>query len=100
MNEIRSGTYIFNDRNTVACGGWSISQRAASILTTVVSEARPGQVVVDSGSKTLSSDPLAWSTEKSFGYILESPEAICFRLTEEGDTVSKTWELKARGKLQ
>ncbi len=83
MNEIRSGTYIFNDKNTFASGCCSISQCAASILTTVVSVAKAGQIIVDSGSKTLASDPLAGSAEQSFGYVIEAPEACVFRLNEE-----------------
>lgn len=83
MNEIRSGTYIFNDKNTIVAGGCNVEQCAASILTTIVSVARPGQVIVDSGSKSISSDPLAGSDEQTFGYVREAPGARFFRLNEE-----------------
>ena len=42
LNEIRPGTYIFNDLNTVRSGACALEDCAASILATVVSTARPG----------------------------------------------------------
>jgi D-serine deaminase-like pyridoxal phosphate-dependent protein len=83
MTEIRPGTYIFNDKNTWAIGACSFEDCAASILTTVVSTARPGQVIVDGGSKTFSSDRLATSSEVSYGYIIDAPEAVLSKMNEE-----------------
>ncbi|MBV6432451.1 MAG: D-threonine aldolase [Bryobacteraceae bacterium] len=83
MTEIRPGTYIFNDRNTWAIGACSREDCAASILTTVVSTARPGQIIVDGGTKTFSSDRYAGSPEASFGYIVEAPEAVLCKMNEE-----------------
>ena len=37
LNEIRPGTYVFNDLNTVAGGGCALEDCAASVLVTVVS---------------------------------------------------------------
>ena len=59
MNEIRPGTYIFNDRNTVFSGACTWDDCAASVLTTVVSTSVPGRVILDGGSKTFSSDRAA-----------------------------------------
>src|SRR5262249_1618022 len=56
LNEIRPGTYIFNDVNTVRSGACALEDCAAAVLVTVVSTARPGQIIVDGGSKTFSSD--------------------------------------------
>src|SRR5262245_19460462 len=70
MNEIRSGTYIFNDRNSVFSGACGIEDCAATVLTTVVSTARPGQIIVDGGSKTFSSEPYLGGG--SFGHLLEA----------------------------
>jgi D-serine deaminase-like pyridoxal phosphate-dependent protein len=81
MNEIRSGTYIFNDRNSVHSGACAIEDCAASVLVTVVSTARPGQIIVDGGSKTFSSDP--YFGGQSFGYIVEAPEAVFHKMSEE-----------------
>ncbi len=83
MNEIRSGTYIFNDKNTIVSGGCTLNECAAFLLTTVISVAKNGQVILDIGSKAIGLDPLAGSGEQSYGYILEAPEACFFRMNEE-----------------
>lgn len=83
MNEIRPGTYIFNDKTTLVAGTCTLEDCAASILTTVVSTAKPGQVIIDGGSKTFSSDRLVVVSEVSFGYVLEAPGAVITRLNEE-----------------
>ena len=80
MNEIRPGTYIFNDRNTVEVGACGPDDCAASILVTVVSTARPGQVLIDGGSKTFSSDRCR---RGGFGYVREAPAAVLTNLNEE-----------------
>ena len=74
LNEIRPGTYIFNDWNTVVSGACSPAECAASMLVTVVSAARPGQIIVDGGSKTFSSDRLTGAgTESTFGHVVDAP---------------------------
>jgi D-serine deaminase-like pyridoxal phosphate-dependent protein len=83
VNEIRPGTYIFNDRNTWAMGACALADCAAWMLTTIVSIARPGQVIVDGGSKTFSSDRLAVEPEATFGYVVDAPEAVFHRMNEE-----------------
>lgn len=83
VNEIRPGTYIFNDRNTWLAGACKLEDCAASILVTVVSTARPGQVIVDGGSKTFSTDRPTAATELSFGYVVEAPGAVFTRMNEE-----------------
>lgn len=82
LNEIRPGTYIFNDRATVTAGGCSLEDCAASIMTTVVSTSKPGQAIIDGGSKTFSSDRPA-SGEPSFGYVVEDPGVTFFAMNEE-----------------
>ena len=80
MNEIRPGTYIFNDRNTVFSGACTWDDCAASVLTTIVSTSVPGRVILDGGSKTFSSDRAA---EPGFGRIVEAPEALFEKMNEE-----------------
>lgn len=82
MNEIRPGTYIFNDRNTVMSGACGFEDCAASIMATVVSTAKPGQMIIDGGSKTFSSDRPV-NSEVSFGHIVEAPEAVFGKMNEE-----------------
>ncbi|HZS52524.1 MAG TPA: alanine racemase [Bryobacterales bacterium] len=83
INEIRPGTYVFNDINCVRSGMATLEDCAVTILTTVVSNARPGYVIVDGGSKTFSSDHLAGSNEASFGYVIEAPQALFYNMNEE-----------------
>lgn len=54
--EIRPGTYVFYDANSMEAGCCVEADCALRVLTTVVSTAVPGQCVIDAGSKTLSSD--------------------------------------------
>ena len=85
LTEIRPGTYIFNDLNTVksgGSGGATIEDCAARILTTVVSTAVPGQIVLDAGSKTLTSDR-SRDTDGGFGLVVEYPGARITKLSEE-----------------
>jgi D-serine deaminase-like pyridoxal phosphate-dependent protein len=81
LNEIRPGTYIFNDMNTVVSGACALEDCAASILVTVVSHTSAGRMIVDGGSKTFSSDRAA--SGAGFGRIVDAPEAAFDRLNEE-----------------
>lgn len=80
MNEIRPGTYIFNDRNTIISGACQPEDCAATIIATVVSTAVPGQFVIDGGSKTFSSDKAA---AEGFGVFLDAPDALFEKMNEE-----------------
>ena len=90
LTEIRPGTYVFNDLNTIRSGGCTLEECAATVLCTVVSTARPGQIIIDGGSKTFSSDRLANSTEVTFGRLLEAPEARFHKMNEEHGYVDVT----------
>jgi D-serine deaminase-like pyridoxal phosphate-dependent protein len=83
QTEIRPGTYVFNDMNTVRGGYVTVDDCAARVLATVVSDAVPGQVVIDSGSKTLAADRYAAIADAGFGHVVEYPDARITRLTEE-----------------
>ena len=89
LNEIRPGTYVFNDLNTIASGACKLEDCAASVLATVVSTARPGQMIIDGGSKTFSSDRLS-SGEPGFGRVTEAPGAFFHRMMEEHGFVDLT----------
>ncbi len=54
--EIRPGTYVFYDANSVTGGFAAIGDCALRVLTTVVSTQVPGRCIIDGGSKTFSSD--------------------------------------------
>jgi len=83
LNEIRPGTYIFNDRNTVLSGACTFEECAASILVTVVSTAKAGQMIIDGGSKTFSSDGPMAGTEVSYGRLMQAPDAVFTKMNEE-----------------
>ena len=78
VTEYRVGTYAFNDRNTIRAGAASLDQVALAVAATVVSR-RNGRVIVDAGSKALSSE----AAGDGFGLVLESPGARIVRLDEE-----------------
>jgi D-serine deaminase-like pyridoxal phosphate-dependent protein len=65
--EIRPGTYVFGDANTMVAGACVEADCALRVLVTVVSTARPGQCLIDGGSKTFSSD--ATAGHDTFGYF-------------------------------
>jgi D-serine deaminase-like pyridoxal phosphate-dependent protein len=90
LTEIRPGTYVFNDLNTVLSGGCAMEDCAASIVATVVSTALPGQMIIDGGSKTFSSDRLASGAEVTFGRVVEAPEARFHKMNEEHGYIDLT----------
>lgn len=83
QTEIRPGTYIYNDMNTARAGFCEIDDCAARIVCTVVSAAVPGKVVIDAGTKVLTSDRNATTPESGHGHVLEYPDATIVRLSEE-----------------
>src|ERR1700741_252885 len=83
VNEVRPGTYIFNDRNTVAISAASLSDCALSVVVTVVSTAVAGRAIVDGGSKTFSYDRFQGADGSGFGIVREDPAAEVERFSEE-----------------
>jgi len=78
LTEIRPGTYIFNDWSYVRQGVCAIEQCALTVIVTVVSTPTPERVIIDGGSKTFSSD-----MGYPMGRILEYPEAVIYKMSEE-----------------
>lgn len=83
ITEIRPGTYVFNDMNTVRGGYCSLDDCALRVLTTVVSDAVTDQIVIDAGTKALSSDRCLSDPDLGHGMIVEFPDAQITRLSEE-----------------
>jgi D-serine deaminase-like pyridoxal phosphate-dependent protein len=90
LTEFRPGTYIFNDMNSVLSHCATLDDCAARILATVVSTAVPGQIVLDAGSKTLTSDRCGPAPDSGHGYIVEYPTAKIAKLSEEHAQVDIT----------
>jgi D-serine deaminase-like pyridoxal phosphate-dependent protein len=82
LNEIRPGTYVFNDMNTVSSGGCTLEECAASMLVTVISHRKGDKIIIDGGSKTFSSDRDATGSA-TFGRLVEAPAASFHKMNEE-----------------
>jgi D-serine deaminase-like pyridoxal phosphate-dependent protein len=78
--EHRAGTSIFNDRMQIAAGVAGIEDCALTVYATVVSRAGPERGILDSGSKTLTSDSGGLD---GHGLILEYPLAKIAKFAEE-----------------
>ena len=81
LTEVRPGTYVFGDRQQMLLAGLAEEDVALVVAARVVSAPRPGEAVLDCGSKALSSDRPGWL--KGHGLILEAPEATIVMLSEE-----------------
>jgi D-serine deaminase-like pyridoxal phosphate-dependent protein len=81
VSELRAGTYALFDRvDAPAEPDLGLDACALSVAVTVVSDAVPGQIVVDAGSKTLTSDE---HPDGGHGAIVGRPEARLHTLNEE-----------------
>lgn len=83
MTELRAGTAAYFDRTSVLGGVCDESECAATILTTVVSVAVPGQAVVDAGVKAIGREPLRGATAEGYASVQGRPEVPVVRLSEE-----------------
>ncbi len=79
LTELRVGTYVFNDCMQTQAGAATLDDCALTILATVVSHPVPQRVILDCGSKTLSSDHM----NGFYGRIVEFPQAQIYKLSEE-----------------
>ncbi|MEO7711719.1 MAG: alanine racemase [Gemmatimonadaceae bacterium] len=83
VTEFRPGTYVYNDRTTAAIGACTLDDCALTVLATVVSTAVPGQAVIDAGTKSLGREPVRGADGEGFGQLLEHPDVVVARLSEE-----------------
>ena len=87
LTEVRPGTYVYNDRTTVAIGACAWDDCAFTILATVVSTSVPGQAVIDAGTKALAREPMPAAADQDFdpgyGALLDRPEVTVSRMSEE-----------------
>lgn len=82
--EYRPGTYIYMDRSQVKAGAATNADCALTVLATVVSSPTDDRIVIDAGSKTLTSDTLGMT---GFGVIEAYPDAVIVGLSEEHGTI-------------
>ena len=98
LTEYRAGNYVYFDRTQVGLGAATLDDCALTVLATVVSKPGPDRIILDSGSKTLTSDAArGFSPIQGYGAVLrdtsgrpgQQPDAdlIVERLSEEHATV-------------
>lgn len=80
ITERRPGTYIYFDRSQVAFGAAQWSDCAFTVLATVVSRPTPTRVIIDAGSKSLSSDLMG---QEGYGAVLGHEHIAIQSLSEE-----------------
>jgi D-serine deaminase-like pyridoxal phosphate-dependent protein len=85
VTECRPGNYVYHDASQVSLGVCTLDDCGLTVLATVVSVPAPGRAVLDTGSKTLSSDPLR-PRASGFGWILGTASRLG-RLSEEHGVV-------------
>lgn len=83
VTEMRPGTYVYNDRTTAEIGACSWDDCAFTVLATVVSTSVTGQAVIDAGAKALGREPLRGAAGEGFGALLDRPEVVVSRMSEE-----------------
>ena len=95
LTELRPGNYVYFDRTQLALGSAGLAECALTVLATIVSKPAPDRIVLDCGSKTLTTDPAGGAgLAPGYGAILTPDgsglEAGLFieRLSEEHATVS------------
>ena len=80
QNEIRCGTYIFNDVMMQATGVCGWHDCAARVHATIISTPESGRAIMDAGIKMLSAEK-GWV--ENYGHIVEYPNAEIYMLNEE-----------------
>jgi D-serine deaminase-like pyridoxal phosphate-dependent protein len=81
VTEIRPGNYVFHDGIQAALGVVAEERCALTVLATVVARPAPERVILDCGSKTLSSD--APAALRGYGHVFGRPDLVLTRLWEE-----------------
>jgi len=96
LTELRPGNYVYFDRAQVGLGSASLADCAMTVLATVVSNPAADRLILDCGSKTLSTDSARGFTVPSgYGAILTADGTIdegleIERLSDEHATVRAT----------
>jgi D-serine deaminase-like pyridoxal phosphate-dependent protein len=83
VTEMRVGTYIYNDRTLVELGTATLEDCALLVHATIVSRPTKTRAILDCGSKTLSSDLIPRGPSAGYGLLVDYPDAVIDRLSEE-----------------
>jgi D-serine deaminase-like pyridoxal phosphate-dependent protein len=91
LTEYRPGNFVYFDRTQVGLGAATLDDCALTVLTRVVSKPARDRVILDAGSKTLSSDGArGFQPTAGYGLVLEHDGLLIERLSEEHATVRAT----------
>jgi D-serine deaminase-like pyridoxal phosphate-dependent protein len=98
ITELRPGNYIYFDRTQVGLGSASWDDCALTVLARVVSRPAADRLILDSGSKTLTTDVArGFGSHPGYGVVLRNLEStapddalVVERLSEEHATVRVT----------
>lgn len=83
VTEHRAGTYVYGDLACVADGSVPLEDCALRVRATVVSRPTKDRAILDTGSKSLTNDPVAGTDIEGRGLIVEYPDAKIYALSEE-----------------
>lgn len=95
VTEIRPGNYVFHDGIQVALGVVPRSRCALTVLATVTARPATDRVVLDAGSKTLTSDR-GRGGPAGFGFLKEAPDLTIARVWEEHGLIQVPAEAELR----
>ena len=88
FTEYRPGNYVYFDRTQVALGAATLGDCALTVLARVVSKPCKDRIILDAGSKTLSSDGArGFAPPPGYGEVLGHSNLLIERLSEEHATV-------------
>lgn len=86
VDEIRPGTYVFNDAMQVATGRCDVKDCAVKVIYTIISIHEDGRMIIDGGSKSISTDIVPNSAPynlEGYGICFEDEHIVLDRLSEE-----------------
>jgi D-serine deaminase-like pyridoxal phosphate-dependent protein len=86
VTEMRPGAYVFGDISQYVIGLIDESEFAMQVKATVVSKPREGTILVDAGSKTLTTDVNPF--RKGYGLVRDMESAVIDRLSEEHGSIA------------
>lgn len=86
VTEMRPGAYVFGDGSQYTTGLIGQESLAMTIVATVIGRPRPGTIIIDAGSKTLSTD--LGKFHPGYGIIQGHSGCVIERLSEEHGIVS------------
>ncbi len=86
VTEQRPGTYPLNDAGQVALGTCTGADVALRVAATVISDAVPGQLIIDAGTKAIAREPASYLP--GYGWIPDLPGSVLHTVNDYHGFVS------------